>query len=323
MEEVKHVKVEGGMSVDALVEELRGSGVLGAGRLVKAIDVITEMLQGNDYKVFMGLAGPMIPGGLRGIISNMVKNGYLDALVCSGANIVHDLLEALGYRHYRGSLSASDVKLKALKMGRIGDIYVKQKSFEGLEKFLSTAFSEVIPSDKSITISDLLSGLGSLLNDDESVLFQASRRGIPIFSPGLIDSMLSFNLLTFHQMRKVRLDLIGDFKKLVDLTFEARKIGTIILGGGLPKHHILMASILRGGVDAAVQITLDRPEAGSLSGARLEEAISWGKAKSPDKLVTVIGDAVMLFPIIISAVFSRVRIREGGKGGNHVEGKLI
>jgi len=75
----------------------------------------------------------------------------------------------------------------------------------------------------------------------------------------------------------------------------------------MPKHHVLIANSFRGGVDAAIQITLDRPEGGGASGAPLEEAISWGKIKNHTKLVTIVGDATVIFPMLTLAALERAR----------------
>jgi deoxyhypusine synthase len=75
----------------------------------------------------------------------------------------------------------------------------------------------------------------------------------------------------------------------------------------MPKHQVLIANTYRGGVDAAIQITLDRPDGGGFSGAPLEEAISWGKVKNPKSLVTVVGDATVLFPVLTLAALQRLR----------------
>jgi deoxyhypusine synthase len=100
---------------------------------------------------------------------------------------------------------------------------------------------------------------------------------------------------------------LKDFSKLVEMTYERKRVGVIILGGGMPKHQVLIANTYRGGVDAAIQITLDRPDGGGFSGAPLEEAISWGKVKSPKKLVTVVGDTTVLFPVLTLAALQRLR----------------
>jgi len=94
---------------------------------------------------------------------------------------------------------------------------------------------------------------------------------------------------------------LADFRKLSDIVFTAKKVGVIIIVGGLPKHHTLYINTLRDGVDSAIQITLDRPEGGGLSGAPLEEAISWNKIKGKENSVTVIGDATFVLPIMVLA----------------------
>jgi deoxyhypusine synthase len=113
--------------------------------------------------------------------------------------------------------------------------------------------------------------------------------------------MIGLNLWTYSQLKSLRINFMLDFSRLVEIIHEAKKVGGIILGGGVPKHHLLISTIFRGGLDSAIQITMDRPESGSSSGAPLEEAISWGKAKNPKMLATIIGDATVLFPVIVGA----------------------
>jgi deoxyhypusine synthase len=95
----------------------------------------------------------------------------------------------------------------------------------------------------------------------------------------------------------------------MDKVYEAKKAGIIILGGGVPKHFALFANTFRDGVDAAVQITMDRPEPGGLSGASLEEAISWGKIKPKGSAVTVVCDVTIAFPLMIAAALENVEKR--------------
>jgi deoxyhypusine synthase len=117
----------------------------------------------------------------------------------------------------------------------------------------------------------------------------------------LPDSILGFQLWTYSQGKKLVLDPLGDVSTLVDTVYEAKKSGIVILGGGLPKHFGLFANTFRGGVDVAIQITMDRAEPGGLSGAPLEESVSWSKAKSEEKTVSVVCDATIAFPLIVSA----------------------
>lgn len=303
---VKPLKIKPRMTVSSLVDEFRKCGVLGAGRTAKAVDILVEMCEDPDYTTFLGLAGPMVPGGLRMMISNLIDRGYVDVIVSSGANIIHDLTEALGYKPLRGITRADDSRLREEGIGRVYDIYITQDTFEALEAYVHSFMEELTKSRTRITVSELLYEIGKRLEDSQSILFKASQKGVPIFSPGFTDSIISFHLWHFNQTIGFEVDVLSDFGKLVNLTLDSKKVGAIILGGGLPKHHILAANMLRGGVDAAIQITLDRPEGGSLSGAHLEEAISWRKVKQQGKIVTLIGDATVLFPLIVSAVISRI-----------------
>jgi deoxyhypusine synthase len=295
------------MTVGQLVDEMKLCGVLGAGRLAKAVDVFTEMLSDESYTVFLSLAGPMVPGGLRNVISELIANNHVDVIVTNGANVVHDIIEAIGKRHLIGSSNAEDTLLRSLGRGRIRDIYVPQEAFEALENKLFEIFDSIPKQERTkLSVGNLLDKIGRHLKDEESILYQASINETPIFSPGILDSMLGLHIWTYSQLKPISIDLMADMQQFSDIIYKSDKTGVIILGGGLPKHFVLGANILREGVDAAVQITLDRPEAGSLSGAPLEEGVSWKKVKNDDKLVTVIGDAIILFPIVVAATLEKL-----------------
>ncbi|MFH0896944.1 MAG: deoxyhypusine synthase [Candidatus Bathyarchaeota archaeon] len=300
------MSIRSNMTVRQLVKEMDRCGVLGAGRLARATNLIKEMFDDPEYTVFLTLAGPMIPGGLRKIVCDLIAGEYVNVIVASGANIVHDVIEALNHKGVRGSFLANDVKLREKGIGRAGDIFFEQKGFEALEKYMYKVLNTMLEKgvDK-VSICKLLFETGKMLDDRESILRKASDLNMPMFSPGLLDSMIGLHLWTFNQLKKLQIDPLIDMNQFSDIIYSSKKIGVIILGGGLPKHYTLGASILREGVDAAVQVTLDRPEGGSLSGAPLEEAISWKKAKTRNKLETVIGDATIIFPLMIAAILEK------------------
>lgn len=307
MKTVDDMLISPGMTVGQLVEQMSRSGALGAGRLARATDLTCEMFSDPDYFVFLTMAGPMTPSGLRRLISGLVEKDYVNAIISNGANIVHDIISATGFKHTTKAIPSSDLTLRRKGFGRIGDILVDQKAFETLEKTVYNVLEGLGESRrKSIPIFELLQEIGKRLADPNSVLRVAAIHNTPIFCPGLLDSMIGLHIWTFSQLKNLALDPLADLHRLSDLIYEAKKVGAIILGGGLPKHHILGASILRDGVDAAVQITLDRPEGGSLSGAPLEEAVSWKKARVKSKLVTVIGDATVIFPTMMAAAIERL-----------------
>lgn len=307
MKAVEQMRVHPHMTVNQLVQQMDACGILGAGRIGQAATILTEMFSDEECTVFLSLAGPLVAGGLRQILAELVDRGYVDAIVTTGANIVHDIIEALGHRHFVGSLSADDPRLRKDGIGRIGDVYVRLQAFEAVEKLVFQALDEM-PEDRRrhLAVQDFLNQITSKLSDPSSILAKCKARNVPIFSPGFLDSMVGLNLWTYSQTKALAIDPLQDLKRLMQLGLEAKKSAAIILGGGTPKHHVLMANILREGVDLAIQITMDRPEAGSLSGAYLEEAISWGKIRRGAKYVTVIGDAVVCFPLIVASALERL-----------------
>jgi len=299
---VKHMRLQTGMSASDLIGEMKSAGVLGAGRLGEACELVTEMFRNPDYTVFLTLSGALVPAGFRRVIHDLIEDEYVNVLVTTGANMVHDMVEALGYRHMVGSFQAEDRRLRRENIGRIGDIYVEQKAFQALEKWLYQTI-ESIPEKKRQRISgaELFHEIGKKINDRESILATAAEKNVPIICPAFIDSIAGFQMWMFGQDRTLRVDPFLDTKTLMDKVYDAKKVGMIILGGGVPKHFALFGNTFREGVDAAVQVTMDRPEPGGLSGASLEEAISWGKVKPKGKAVTVICDATIAFPLMVAA----------------------
>jgi len=224
--------------------------------------------------------------------------------------MVHDMVEALGYRHGIGTFAVEDKELKAQNIGRIGDIYIEQEAFEALEKWLFETL-EAIPEERRrrMSAAELLCEIGKRIKDSGSILAAAAERNVPVICPAFVDSIAGFQLWVYGQDKRIHIDPLLDVNALMDKVYEAKRVGIIILGGGFPKHFALFANTFREGVDLAVQITMDRPEPGGLSGASLEEAISWGKIKPEGKAVTVICDATIAFPIIIAAALDRLEMK--------------
>ncbi len=296
------------MSVGNLVAEMDACGVLGAGRIGEAVCLAAEMFGNPDYTVFLTMAGPLVPGGFREIIADIIKQEYVNVVVTTGANLVHDMVEALGHRHFKGTFSAEDIDLKARNVGRIGDIYIEQEAFEHLEKWMYQILNDIPESKRQrLSVAELLFEVGKRIDDPESILASAAQKSVPVICPAFVDSIAGFHLWIYGQDKKIGIDPLLDTEMLVNRVYEAKKAGVIILGGGQPKHFALFANTFRGGVDSAIQITMDRPEPGGLSGASLEEAISWGKIKPNGKSVNVICDVTIAFPLIITATLERLQ----------------
>ena len=303
---VNQINIENNMKIIDLINQFDNSGVLGAGRVSRACNILYEMIQDKDMKVFMSLGGPLIPGGMRNIITKMINEEHVDLIVSSGANITHDILEAFGGNHYRHE-GRDDEELNEEGIGRIADINVGSDDFTIFETEIIKIFEKISAENKHISIQELLYEIGLLIDDENSFVASAARKKIPIFAPGLIDSMMGLQLWIFSQDHDFTVDAVADMHYLSDIVFESKKVGAILLGGGLTKHYTLASNVIKGGLDAAIQITMDRPEAGSLGGAPLEEAKSWAKAKCGSSLASVVGDVTVIFPLIYAATLDKLK----------------
>jgi deoxyhypusine synthase len=303
MDKVHHIDPTSTKDISGFLDAMNKVGVLGAGRLGRTSRIIHRMFDDPECFTFLSMSGPMVPGGLRKVVSHLVESGKIDAIVTSGANIVHDLVEAYGGAHYRVPSGKDDYELREAGMGRIADINVKEEDFEKFEKGIYN-FLDALPDDKMTTLapSEFLTKLGHSLTDGASILKQAAEKGVPIFSPGLMDSMLGFHLYTYSTAKTLSLDFVKDLRILGEIVTQTKKTGAIMLGGGLTKHFTMGSTILKGGLNLAVQITLDRPEGGSLGGAPLVEGVSWQKMHTESNFETVIGDATIIFPLLILGI---------------------
>ena len=308
---VRGISVRKGMSVNELVCGMRGCA-FGARRLAHAVDIYEEMLKAKATK-FLGLAGALVPAGMRPVLAEMLRLRFVDVLVTTGANLVHDILEALGEHHYfcceeeRCEGKERDAKLREQGVSRIYDVVVKDSAFAALEDFLHRTF-EKLDHSRRYSIRELLTEIGRNIKDEDSILRVAFENDIPVFCPALADSIIGLHAFIFKQISPLNVDAFEDLREINEIYCNTSRAGVVILGGGVPKNFILQTALVapRGGFDYAIQITTKTPEDGSLSGATLEEAISWGKLRENAKAVTVYCDATIALPIIIAALRERL-----------------
>ncbi|MFQ6105593.1 MAG: deoxyhypusine synthase [Candidatus Hydrothermarchaeaceae archaeon] len=306
MKAVKQISLRKKMSANQILEEYRKAGVLGAAGLAEALDIFEEMVL-KKATIFLGLSGPLVPGGMRNIITDLIDSGYVNVVVASGANIVHDMIEAFGGRHYVGSFSADDSKLRDKNLGRMGNILTKFSDFEVFEKRVQDILSSIdVNKRRNLSIKELIWEIGSRIGDKNSFLRAAYEKKVAIFAPAVTDSMLGLQMFFFSQQNTLILNAVKDMGDLADIVFKARKTGAIILGGGVTKHYILGSNTLREGIDYGIQIGMEREDTGSVSGARLEEGISWAKARKNSRVVSVVGDVTVLFPLLVAGLKERL-----------------
>ncbi len=300
-------------SITDLIAEFHSSGVFGPGRIAKAVDIYTEMIK-QKSTVFLGIAGALVPGGMRKILTDMITEGMVDVIVSTGANITHDLIEAFGGKHVRHVPYESDQELRDKSIDRIYDVFVADESFMKLEDNLQPIFKEIWENNKDetntlvISTCKLMELLGEKLDDENSFVKAAYDNKVPIYVPALSDSVLGLQLWLFSQLNRTLIDDMDDLGSIQRLAWDSEKAGAFFLGGGVPKNYIFQSRLMSPKTfDYAIQITMDRVETGGLSGASLEEAISWGKVNSESKMINVVSDITIALPLIFQATLNNLK----------------
>jgi deoxyhypusine synthase len=309
MKRVEQMRLRSGMTVGELTKEMLRAGVIGAGRVGRAVEIVAEMFSDPDYTTFITLSGPLVPSGMRRIFVDLIRDGYINVVVTNGANMVHDIVEAMGKIHMVGDVNVDDTVLHEKGFNRVYDIFIENDTWIKLEEFIGRILDS-IPEEKKIGVSihGLLTEIGLRIEDDESILRNAALKGVPIFSPGFLDSMLGIPLWMYAKRSRLAINPLKDFDLFGEIIYDAKKSGAIILGGGTPKHHAQYMNTLREGLDAVVQISTARVEDGSLSGAPLRESVSWGKLKGEQLRMTsaIFGDVTIVFPLIVAAALEKI-----------------
>ena len=310
---VVHMKLKAGMTIDQLIDEFNNSGSFGAGRVAFACDIYERMVRDKDCTIFLAVAGAVVPAGLRSIIADLVRKRFVDVVVTTGANIIHDMLEATGGHHYKGHCQVDDSLLYKYHTYRIYDIFVPEEDFM-IEDYKATEmFDEIADENKNHTFSsnELMTEIGKRLKDPNSILRAAYEANVPVFVPAIRDSEFGY-IHWLHASRRtsettLKVDAFKEMPDIMNIARESSRLGMIVLGGGVPRNTVQhSAAIARKGIDYAILITMDRPETGGLSGSTLKEAMSWGKIKPRADKVTVVGDVLIVFPLVVASVLERL-----------------
>jgi len=299
VKEIKDLELKEKEGFASLTEQLKATGFQ-ASHLGQAIELIEEMKK-EKATIFLGFTANLMASGLRGIVKELCEKKFVDAIVTTAGSLDHDIIKSqMPYK--QGSFQADDIELHKKGANRIGNIFVETKGFELLEGKMQQWLKELNRKEKAASPSQLAQFIGEKL-PETSFLHWCSKNGIPVFCPGVTDGAIGLQMYFFKQENpEFVVDVTKDMKKLADLVLEADKTAAIILGGGISKHHIIGANILREGLDYAVYVSTAAEFDGSLSGAQTKEAKSWGKIKEKGSSVQVNCDATIALPIIASAL---------------------
>lgn len=301
---IKPIKIVKGMKASELLDKMRDIG-FNAKYLGEASEILQEAIKDKECKVFFGMAGALVPGGMKEIVIDMIEKDFVDVFVTTGANLTHDLIEALGFKHYQGSSNVDDAELNKKKIDRIYNVFMKEEVYDATEDFFTQNFDKLA---KTTSPREFLWKLGELLpKNSRSILRVCYEKKIPIFCPALTDS--GIGLMVWGQLirkKKINLDFFADLAEIIEISWSAKKTCVLYVGGGVPKNYIQQALQFTKPASFGVQITTDRAEPGGSSGAPLREGISWGKMSSKAKFVDVFCDATIALPLLHASLIDKI-----------------
>ncbi len=296
MSHVKDLKWNKGITVKELVNNM---GLVGfqSVELKKAADVIVKMKK-DSAKIFLTFTSNMVTSGLRGFFAQLIDLQIADILVTTVGGIEEDIMKATGEKFIIGKFDSDDVELHEKGVNRVGNLFVKTESYMNFEDQIGPMLNTLYKKQKRWAVSDLLREIGLMLNDENSILYQAAKNDVPIFCPAITDGGFGFHLYLFQQKHPdFIIDVVKDFGNILFTTTYDDKKGVIALGGSISKHHAILCTLLNGGAEYAVYMTTAHKTSGSMSGATTDEAKSWGKVKDDSDVATVNGDVTIMFPL--------------------------
>ncbi len=306
---VRDIIIKRDTSVDDVVAQMKLSGGFQAKNLGTAVDILEHMCRDRDCFKFLSFPAALIATGNRGIIKEIIKRKLCDAIVTTCGTLDHDL--ARSYANYLsgGDFAMDDHQLKKRGVHRLGNVLIPRGNYGPLiERKMQRVLLEMYRlGEKEPTTQLLCQRLGESIMNQNSVLYWTARNSIPVFVPGITDGAVGSQAWLFYQTHKdFRIDLMKDEQKISDIVYSAKRTGALMLGGGISKHHTLWWNQFRGGLDYAVYITSANEYDGSLSGAQVREAISWGKVSTHASQVTIFGEVTTLLPFIATSLIQRL-----------------
>lgn len=274
-----------------------------AGHLFKASHILQDGLKKSRTRI-LSFTGNIVSTGLRGLIAKAIKDGFFNLIITTTGTIDHDIAKSFGPGYYKGDFRLDDIFLEKIGIHRLGNVLIPKENYGPVvEKVVRDVLGEL--RDKTLSGHELLWMVGQKINDENSILRASWEKKVPIIVPGFYDGSFGTNVHIYSKLNQVKLDLSLDQSLMEEIFFSEKNIpiAALIVGGGISKHHVIWWSQFAGGLDYAVYVTTAVEYDGSLSGAHPREAISWGKIKPEASSEVIYGDATIILPILISALY--------------------
>ncbi|WPH02086.1 Hypothetical protein R9X50_00494100 [Acrodontium crateriforme] len=293
----------------------QASSVGQAAKIINGMREWKDAETGQGTTIFLGYTSNLISSGLRETLRWLVEHKHVSAIVTTAGGVEEDFIKCLA-NTYLGAFSTPGAALRKQGMNRIGNLYVPNSNYCAFEDWIVPILDQMLEEQEASkktddpihwTPSKVIARLGKEINDERSVYYWAYKNNIPVFCPALTDGSLG-DMLYFHTFKsspeQLRIDIVEDIRRINTIAVRAKRAGMIVLGGGIVKHHIANACLMRNGAESAVYINTAQEFDGSDAGARPDEAVSWGKIKADAENVKVYAEATVVFPMIVAATFA-------------------
>lgn len=305
---VKDISIKDGDDLQNIFNQMSTSGGFESRNLADGLEILSTMINDKDCLRFLSFVAAITSTGLRGIIADMLKKKMFDVVITTCGALDHDIARYFS-NYLEGSFTLDDADLLEKNIHRLGNVLVPMGSYgpiieEKMQMFLEAAYKS---GKREMSTADITRMIGENLGEG-SFLYWAYKNNIPVIVPGIVDGAVGSQIWLFTQKHHdFKLNVIADSELLSSLVFKAKKSGSLMLGGGISKHHTLWWNQYRDGLDYAVYITTAQEFDGSLSGALVREAISWGKVTQNAKQTTIHAEITTILPFLYSALLARVK----------------
>ncbi|MEM0324676.1 MAG: deoxyhypusine synthase [Candidatus Aenigmatarchaeota archaeon] len=295
MKNVKDISLEDLKNLNLVFENIGG---FQARNLYIASEILKEFIFDKDVTKILTFTGNLVSTGLRGLFKDLIKEKYFDLIITTCGTLDHDIAKSFG-NYYQGYFEIDDKELKNKGFHRLGNVLIPFESYgKTIENFMQNLLKKIYEKKKEISTYELCWMIGEELNES-SILYWANKNKIPIVVPGIFDGAVGYQIWLFNQKYKdFIINISLDESLISDIIWKSKKLGALIIGGGISKHHAIWHAQFKDGLDYAIYISTAIEEDGSLSGAKTREAISWSKIKENAKHINIFCDATIALPIL-------------------------
>jgi len=326
---ISPVQVDRDRSVAGLREKMEGAG-LGARQLAEAHRIWLDML-GDNTTVVVAANGALIPAGMRRLLAYIIKNRFVDVMVCSGAMLFQDLHETLGRQHFQAHPSMTDAELEASQISRMWDVLASDEEYREADEWVG-GFTNQLDQSRAYSTREFLHLLGRELAEiatDDGILTSSYKARVPIFCPTIADSSIAVGIAgaRFEKKNSFCFDIAQDILDLMQIGSRSRVSGIINLGGGTSRSFVQQmeaaSDIIKTaprGHKYAIQISTEQPSHGGRTSPNTDdESLVFGKLARGAATAYVNCDATIALPILVTALSqTAAKYMKGRKRPNFV-----